>query len=385
MTKALIPALFAAALMAACEEEPPAFYEHDSDSGTQPLGPTVQGAATYDVVLESDITYAEGLGYNPRGDGTSKVELPLKLDVYSPDNNIDTRPVFMWIHGGGFTGGSKTRDDIEEMGAYFAARGWVFVSINYRTTEVLSDGYDLCEEEGAEHEEAVEFYRGIAPQEWTRYACDGAANRLNFHQSIAMYAAQRDARAALRWVVANADEYSIDPDYITVGGNSAGAITASTLGIIEDGAFRDEIPAEDDPTRATTNLSETYAVRSLVWFWGSRAKITLFGNVYGGDPYDAGDPELFMAHGPAEEPGESNTPYTESLELQSTYDDFGVHSEVVLLYCDGQEEPLCPFDTDDDGVTDAWGHGAWKATVDGKSLFDLSFDFVVRRQGLVVE
>ena len=246
MTKALIPALFATALMAACEEEPPAFHEHESDGGSN-LGPTVQ-VATYDVV-ESAITYAEGLGYNPRGDGTrNRAALPI------PDNNIDRRPVFM-IHGGGFTGGSKTRDDIEEMGAYFAARGWV-LSINYRTTEVLSDGYDLCEEEGAEHEEAVEFYRGIAPQEWTRYACDGAANRLNFHQSIAMYAAQRDARAALRWVVANADEYSIDLDYITVGGNSAGAITASTLGIIEGGAFRDEIPAEDDPTRATTNLSD---------------------------------------------------------------------------------------------------------------------------------
>ena len=40
-----------------------------------------------------------------------------------------------------------------------------------------------------------------------------------------MYAAQRDAKAALRWMVANASTYGINPDYITVGGASAGAIT----------------------------------------------------------------------------------------------------------------------------------------------------------------
>ena len=46
-----------------------------------------------------------------------------------------------------------------------------------------------------------------------------------------------------------------------------------------------------------------------------------------------------MAHGPAEEPRVEHALYRVP-ELQSTYDDFGVHSEVVLLYCDGQEEPL---------------------------------------------
>ena len=40
----------------------------------------------------------------------------------------------MFIHGGGFTGGM-----IVEMGNYYASRGWVYVSIDYRTTEELGD------------------------------------------------------------------------------------------------------------------------------------------------------------------------------------------------------------------------------------------------------
>ena len=43
----------------------------------------------------------------------------------------------MFIHGGGFTGGTKLKPEIVEMGNYYASRGWVFVSVDYRTTEEL--------------------------------------------------------------------------------------------------------------------------------------------------------------------------------------------------------------------------------------------------------
>ena len=364
MRRTLHGALSAALFLAGCGEEEP-------DTGA-----AVHDEPVYTVSVESDIVYAKALGFLPQAP-ESLTELSPLLDVYYPSDRSEIRPVFLWIHGGGFTGGSKTRDEIEEMAAFFAARGWVFVSINYRTTEVLGDGFELCAvENGPEYEAAVEVYRGIAPPEWTRMSCEGASDGTEFHQSIAMYAAQRDAKAALRWIVANSATYKMDVNAITVGGNSAGAITTAALGITDEDDFRDEIPAADDPTLATTNLSQTYTVQSLVWFWGARTKLMLFENVYEEDPYDASDPPIFLAHGTAEKPGESLTPYTESLELQATYDRLGIDSELVLLDC--EVDPNCPSE-------EGWGYGAWEATVDGVSLSQLVFDFIVETQGLPVD
>ena len=77
--------------------------------------------SVYAVLEDLEITYAEGLGH----DATSAAPfaLPLKLDVYYPDADTTNRPVFMFIHGGGFKGGTKTKPEIIEMGKYYASRG----------------------------------------------------------------------------------------------------------------------------------------------------------------------------------------------------------------------------------------------------------------------
>lgn len=316
--------------------------------------PVVQAESSYTILNEEDITYANGLGHTTTS--TSSFAIPLKLDVYYPDNNSTNRPVFMFIHGGGFTGGTKTKPEIVEMANYYASRGWFFVSVDYRTTE------ELGTIQGMSQDELVTFYRGIAPQEWIENALQGAQSPDQVQQAIAMYLAQRDAKAALRWIVANAITYNINEDYITVGGASAGAITTIALGISNLEDFRDEITMSDDPTLSTTNLSETYAVRSMVYFWGSNIKLDVFEAVYDLNRYDSSDPELFMAHGDQYDPV---TPYDEAIELQGLYDSLGVHSELTTL--------------------EGFGHGAWNATVNGKNLFEMSFDFLVDRQSLIVE
>ncbi len=272
-----------------------------------------------------------------------------------PDNDSDNRPVVLFIHGGGFTGGIKHKPEIVEMANYYASRGWVFASIDYRTTE------ELGEIDGMSREEIIAYYKGIAPQEWIENAMEGAETIKQFQQSIAMYAAQRDAKAAMRWIVSNASSYNINTDYITVGGASAGAITTIALGISNLEDFRDEISIADDPTLSTTNLSETYTVQSMVYFWGSNIKLDVFEMVYGLDRYDTNDPELFMAHGNAFDPV---TPYEEALELQGIYNALGIYNELATL--------------------DGHGHGAWDAEVNGKELYELSFDFLVKRQDLNV-
>ena len=302
--------------------------------------PEVTCESTYAVLLEEDIIYGEGLSH----DGNSPVPtpVPLILDVYVPDNDSENRPVYMFVHGGGFTGGSKTAQHIVEMANYFASRGWVFVSINYRTTQNIGT-----------------IHTGIVPQEWEA-ATTQTVDPSDVPQGLAIYAAQRDAKAALRWIVANADNYNINTDFITVGGGSAGAITAVTLGISDQEDFRDEISIAEDPTLASTNLDQSYEIQSIVDFWGSNVALEVLEGVFGHHRFDSDDPDLFIAHG-TEDPA---VLFSEGEELVHLYDSTGAHVNF---------NPLI-----------GRGHGVWDATVDGLSLRDLSFNFLVERQGLVV-
>ncbi|QKX07635.1 carboxylesterase family protein [Aquimarina sp. TRL1] len=295
---------------------------------------------------------------------TSSFATPLKLDVYYPDNNSTNRPIYMFIHGGGFTGGTKTKPEIVDMANFYASRGWVFASIDYRTVE------ELGTIQGMTPEQLYTYYSGIAPQEWIENALQGSQSADEVQQATAMYLAQRDAKAALRWIVANASTYSINKDFITVGGASAGAITTIALGISNQEDFRNEITISDDPTLSTTNLNESYIVRSMVYFWGSNIKLDVFEAVYNleqYDRYDASDPELFMGHGTAQD---LVTPYEEALELQSIYNSLGIYNKLATLTLPNGNPA---------------GHGAWNGVVNGKGLSELTFDFLVERQNLNVE
>ena len=347
--------------------------------------PVVKAEPSYAVVKEQDITYATGLSHDETS--TTSFAVPLKLDVYYPDNEATSRPVFMFIHGGGFTGGVKDGPEMVEMANYYASRGWVFVSVDYRTTEELCNAkvsasckekvQDMLKNDAMSGtNEVVTFYKGIAPKEWIEHAMPLIETPKDLQVTIAMYAAQRDAKAALRWIMANSETYNINSDYVTVGGNSAGAGTAIALGISNPADFRDEISNIDDATLSTTNLDQSYDVKSIVHFWGSNGKLDFFEGVYDlelYDRYDENDPELFMGHGEGEDP---QTPYTEALELQNIYNSLGVYSELKTLMVPSESDP---------SVLVPGGHGAWNGEVDGKGLFEMSFDFLAARQQLILE
>lgn len=116
----------------------------------------------------------------------------LKLDLYKPNGDrARKRPALIWVHGGGFANGDKARGPSPAMADYYARRGYVTASINYR---LLSD--DGCT--GA----------GTIPAD-----CYAAAIE-----------ATHDAQAAVRWFRVNARKYRIDKARIGIGGESAGAI-----------------------------------------------------------------------------------------------------------------------------------------------------------------
>ncbi|MEM8900000.1 MAG: alpha/beta hydrolase [Bacteroidota bacterium] len=299
--------------------------------------PTIQSEAIYDVILEEDVIYGEGLSHDSLNSAGSTV-MPLKLDVYVPENDLQNRPAFLFIHGGGFIGGSKTGNNANVLADYYTTRGWVFVSIDYRLRDDL----------------------GTVPEEWVSYAGNLAPDQ-DTSQFLAIYPAHRDAKAALRWLVANASTYNINTDYITIGGGSAGAITAISLGISNEEDFRDELSSSQDPTLSSTNLTQSYKIQTIVDFWGSKVGLDIIDDIYGHQRFDANDPPLYIAHG-TEDP---TVLFSEGEALKAIYDSLGIP---VAYY------PL-----------EGAGHGAWNATVDGKRLEELAFEFIVEQQALIVE
>jgi len=111
----------------------------------------------------------------------------LNLNVWTPDVSATGLPVLVWIHGGSFMNGSGSVG--EYSGAAFARDGVVCVTINYRLS---AEGFLFLD--------------------------DGVANL-----------GLLDQLAALRWVQANISAFGGDPARVTVAGESAGAMSVTTL------------------------------------------------------------------------------------------------------------------------------------------------------------
>lgn len=298
--------------------------------------PIVKQDATYEVIVTEDLIYAEGLSHDSLNSINSSV-MPLLMDSYVPNNNSQNRPLLMLIHGGGFIGGTKQQEPLVAMANYYAARGFVVFSIDYR----LKDD------------------KGTVPQEWIDASSDIVTTYPG--QLLAAYPAHRDAKAALRWIVANAHNYNINTDYITIGGGSAGATASIGIGVSDLVDYKDELSINDDNTLSSTNLSETYEVKTILDFWGSAKTIEVLELIYGYERFDQSIPAMFIAHGTAD----ATVPFSNAIDLKAIYE-FN-NTEFIYYPLEGS------------------GHGAWSATVDGKSLSDLSYDFIVVNQNLNLE
>jgi acetyl esterase/lipase len=298
--------------------------------------PVVHAEAKYNVIIEEGITYAEGLKHSSVNSTTTEV-IPIKLDVYVPDNYLENRPAMVLIHGGGFVGGTRKHARIVNLANFFAARGWVVFSIDYR----LKNDF------------------GTVPPEWVNHVANRSDKRSK--RLLAVYPAHRDAKAALRWVAANANTYNINTDYITVGGGSAGAITAIAMGVTNPEDYRDELSITQDSTLADTEIMQDYKVHTILNFWGSKASVDILDTIYGHKRFDSTDAPIFITHG-TEDP---TVPFNYAEELKTIYDSIMVP---YVFY------PL-----------EGMGHGAWNATVEGRLLEELAFDFIVEQQSLVVE
>lgn len=78
------------------------------------------GMGQYTVTQYNDLVYTTASGY------------PQTLDLFVPITGVQPRPAIVFVHGGGWSGGSKA--DFDSWGQYYGAMGYVCISINYRLT-----------------------------------------------------------------------------------------------------------------------------------------------------------------------------------------------------------------------------------------------------------
>ena len=115
----------------------------------------------------------------------------LSFDLYKSGKN-QSKPTFIWMHGGGFSGGSRDNDAEVRFMNELAANNYNAISISYR---LLQKG----KEEG--------------------FGCDCAAER----KELIFREAAGDFLRAVQYTASHAKELGIDTSTLIVGGSSAGA------------------------------------------------------------------------------------------------------------------------------------------------------------------
>ena len=137
----------------------------------------------------------------------------IKLDVYRDKTDRTNRPVFLYIHGGGWVMGDKREQGIPLL-HHMARAGWLGFTVNYR----LSPGVALPDQ-------------------------------------------LADVKAGLVWIREHAEEYGGDPSFVAVSGGSAGGNLAALVGLTEnDPRYQPGFEDEDTSVQITAPVYGIYDV-----------------------------------------------------------------------------------------------------------------------------
>ena len=176
--------------------------------------------------VKSNILYGHPLSHE---DSTKN----LLLDVYLPTGDTSTsRPLLVFVHGGGFKNNDKVGAFNARFCSGFAKRGYVAASVNYRLTKIITT-----------HEEY--FY--------------------------AVMRAVQDVKAAIRFFRKNAARYGIDTSKIVVAGSSAGAVTALHLAYMQESMIPSFVDKHRSGSLEGDRGNEGYSsgVHAVVNCWGA--------------------------------------------------------------------------------------------------------------------
>ncbi|HXJ40734.1 MAG TPA: alpha/beta hydrolase, partial [Bryobacteraceae bacterium] len=238
---------------------------------------TLEFANRYQV--QANITYLVANNYEA------------KLDLYERRDVQDAQPTLIFIHGGGWTGGTKEAV-LNKIIPYFEM-GWNVVNVEYRLAKVSQ-----------------------AP------------------------AAVEDCLCALRWVAANAKQHHIDVNRLVTSGDSAGGHLALTTGMITEGAALDrQCPGVPLPKVAAiidwygiTDVNDlldgenrkSYAV---AWLGSSPDRAAIAKRVSPLEYVRPDGPPTLMIHGDAD----PTVPYQHSLRLKAALEKAGVKNDMFTV------------------------------------------------------
>jgi acetyl esterase/lipase len=214
-----------------------------------------------------------------------------KLDVYVPRELNRPNPTLIYIHGGGWTGGSKEGSVFTFLP--FIEKGWSVVNVEYRLARV-----------------------SLAP------------------------AAVEDCLCALRWIIRNAKTYNFDVDNLVVTGNSAGGHLALTTGMIPASAGLDRQCPGTEPLKVAAIVNfygitdvedllegpnmKTYAV---TWLGSMENRREIARRVSPIHYVRAGLPPVITIHGDAD----PTVPYQHGVQLHEALQKAGVDSKLVTI------------------------------------------------------
>ncbi len=132
----------------------------------------------------------------------------LQVDIYEPVGEFTgARPLVILAHGGTFIFGFRYNPTMMYLGEELAKRGYVVASISYR----LMSAFDLLDYESS---------------------MDGVCKAIG------------DGRSAVRYFKKSIEQenpYQIDPNQIYFGGNSAGAVLAMHVGLMQESDITDSL------------------------------------------------------------------------------------------------------------------------------------------------
>jgi acetyl esterase/lipase len=208
-----------------------------------------------------------------------------RLDLYVHREGR-SKPALLWIHGGGWTEGSKEEDALFFLP--YLADGWTIVSVEYRLAPVA-----------------------VAP------------------------AAVEDCRCALAWLLRNAASYGVSTERVVVSGISAGGhLALTTAGLYEAGESECRLPPGFKPAAVVnwygpSDLSElafgeNAFAQAVEWIGGRRdvaQRVSPLRHV------SASAPPVLTIHGTADDV----IPSSQSVRLHQALSNAGVANRLVTL------------------------------------------------------
>jgi dipeptidyl aminopeptidase/acylaminoacyl peptidase len=182
------------------------------------LRPSGQAPLRYRDEVFTAVTRTNAITYGSAVDQTG-ANVTLRGDLYQPTGDtVAARPAIVWVHGGGFSQGSRTSPELVDQATVFGKKGYVGFSIDYRL--------------------------------WS-----GGCFPVTSQCLTAIGDAKHDAQAAVRFLRANAATYRVDSDRIAIAGTSAGAITALNVGYGPEDVGNSGNPGFPSTVRAAVSLS----------------------------------------------------------------------------------------------------------------------------------